>query len=159
MIALVVGTVLAVGALAVVLAPLFRDGTAERASTAPPEASAAREAVEALREVEFDRQMGKLSDADYASLKDEYTREALAAMREEDAAVARVGDEEVEAAIRRYRVAAGACETCGPRPEADARYCSWCGRFLAGRCGSCGAVVTESGARFCAACGKRLAAA
>ncbi len=49
-----------------------------------------------------------------------------------------VTDEEIEAAIRFYRVthAPGAspavCPVCGPRPEPDALYCSSCGRALAG---------------------------
>ena len=34
----------------------------------------------ALREIEFDRETGKLSDDDYASLKAKYTGEALAAL-------------------------------------------------------------------------------
>jgi hypothetical protein len=31
-------------------------------------------AIDALREIEFDRATGKLSDDDYAALKTEYTR-------------------------------------------------------------------------------------
>ena len=38
----------------------------------------------ALREIEFDRATGKLSDVDYADLKTRYTREAIDAMRRED---------------------------------------------------------------------------
>ncbi len=44
-----------------------------------------------------------------------------------------VTDEEIEAAIRAYRTgrAGGvACAACGPRPEADAVFCSNCGRRL-----------------------------
>ena len=33
-----------------------------------------------------------------------------------------------EQEILRYRARARACATCGPRPEADAVYCSSCGR-------------------------------
>ena len=39
------------------------------------------DAVVALREIEFDRATGKLSDTDYAELKSRYTERALAAMR------------------------------------------------------------------------------
>lgn len=162
MIALLVGTALALAALAFVLWPLFREpGPRALAPAAPPtesqEQTASQRAVEALREVEFDRQTGKLSESDYAALRATYTREALAAMRAEDA-VAAVADDEVEAMVLAYRTRHPSCATCGPRPEGDAVYCSSCGGYLAGKCGRCGAAVTEAGARFCAACGNVLAA-
>ncbi|HEX6535888.1 MAG TPA: c-type cytochrome biogenesis protein CcmI [Gemmatimonadaceae bacterium] len=167
MIALIVGTVLAVAALSFVLWPLFREPRPAPPLAAPPAASraeqaAARRAVEALREVEFDRETGKLSDADYEALRATYTREALAAMRAEEAGAATGAGtadvDEVEAVVLAYRSRLPACAECGPRPEPDAIYCSSCGRYLAGRCGRCGAEVTETGARFCAACGGTLAA-
>ena len=37
----------------------------------------------------------------------------------------------VEAAIEKARQAQRVCEQCGPRPEFDALYCSWCGREIA----------------------------
>lgn len=158
MIALVLGTVLALAALAFVLVPLF---VAPRAGAGAPHAvpsPAPVDAIAALREVEFDRETGKLSDSDYAALKAEYTRDALAALRAQDAAPSGVSDAEVEAMILAYRAPRKACATCGPRPEADAIYCSACGRFLPGACARCGAEVTEPGARFCPACGATLAA-
>jgi len=159
MIALVLGTVLALAALAFVLVPLFaapsvRTGRAPRALPAV----APVDAIAALREVEFDRETGKLSDTDYAALKAEYTRDALAALRAQDAAPSGVSDAEVEAMILAYRAPRRSCTVCGPRPEADAVYCSTCGRFLKGECARCGAAVTEAGARYCPACGATLAA-
>src|SRR5262245_12272089 len=159
-IALVVGTVLAIAALAFVLYPLFFDAPAAR--TAGRQGGAAwSDDVAALREIEFDRATGKLSDADYAQLKAQYTRQALATMRQspEGGPELPVGaDDEVEAAIRAYRAQRPTCAACGPRPEADASFCSNCGRFLPGACEHCGRHVEETGARFCAACGHRLAA-
>jgi hypothetical protein len=80
--ALVIGTVLAVGALAFVLYPVFF-GVTRRVSYAPPppRESEREAAVGALREIEFDRATGKLSDTDYADLKARYTEEAVVAMR------------------------------------------------------------------------------
>ena len=61
----------------------------------------------ALREIEFDRATGKLSDADYAELKARYTEQAIAAMRRGTATptsrLARPTDDEIEAAVRAYR--------------------------------------------------------
>jgi ribosomal protein L40E len=109
MTALLVGTALAVFSLCYVLYPLFR---AEVAAVPRPAADSTRRqspAVDALRELEFDRQTGKISDADYEPLKARYTGQALAVMRAGDARV---------------------CERCGPRPEGDAEFCSNCGTAL-----------------------------
>lgn len=155
-VALVAGTILAVSALAFVLYPLFFDEPRSRRvvpASAPPEDLA----IAALREIEFDRATGKLSDADYAQLKDRYTRQALASMRRTEPAAPNA-DDEVEAAIRAYRAHRPECATCGPRPEPGAIFCSNCGRYLPGACMQCGRRVEETGASFCAACGTRLAA-
>ena len=162
MTALVIGTVIALIAVAFVLVPLFRDEADAPPSMARGPLLAPRsddDAVSALREIEFDRATGKLSDADYTALKDRYTAEALDAMRaaESDAAASH-GPDLAEEAILRYRQRSLGCTTCGPRPEPDAIYCSTCGRYLPGRCSSCGAAVNEPAARFCIACGKTLAA-
>ena len=115
MIPLVVGTVLSLGALSFVLYPLFmtRSLGASPARVSPRDSddAARNPAIEALREIEFDRETGKLSDADYAALRTEYTQRAVAAMRAGNTVV---------------------CLTCGPRPESDAVFCSNCGAPLAG---------------------------
>ena len=166
MAALVIGTLLALGALAFVLYPVFfgtnapptpATALARRGSIEGDESSA----VAALRELEFDRATGKLSDADYADLKARYTKSAIAAMRREtdaDQPTARPTDAEVEAAVRAHRERLAGCPACGPRPESDAVYCSNCGRYLNDRCATCGAPVVAPEARYCNSCGNRLAA-
>src|SRR5690606_4666376 len=105
----------------------------------------------ALRELEFDRATGKLSEADYAQLTATYSAEALRLQREEDEARGAAGR-----AARRGRPVepTPTCPTCGPRPEADALFCSACGTRLAEGegCASCGAALA-AGARFCSECG------
>ncbi len=109
---LIVGTLLALGALSFVLFPLLAtDGGAldEDAPANPAMRDPARgDAIDALREIEFDRETGKLSDSDYDSLKSTYTQRAVDAMRAE-------GSEGI------------VCPRCGPRPETAARFCSSCG--------------------------------
>ena len=173
MTALIVGTLLALLALGVVLYPLFvpppvrpRDGEREREGRP---ALARENAVEALREIEFDRATGKLSDGDYAALKQTYTELALAVMRTADAAAssdpavsptdpAVSPEDAAEAAVLRLRARQGYCSDCGPRPEPDALWCSNCGRYLPGACADCGAPVDAIGARWCGGCGGSLAA-
>jgi hypothetical protein len=160
-VALVVGTVLAVGALAFVLYPVFFGSAhAVRSTAIIPRQSDREAAVAALREIEFDKATGKLSDVDYAELKGRYTEQAIVAMRVETSAAtaSAPNDDEIEAAVRAYREGAGACPTCGPRPEPDAVFCSNCGRYLRDRCAGCGAPVDALDARYCIRCGTRLAA-
>lgn len=161
-VALVAGTALAVAGLAVVLYPLFAEPGPARAPGAQPTAQTGERerAVDALREIEFDRETGKLSDVDYRELKATYTREAVAAMRAEESAavLADAETDPAEAAVLAYRQRVHACVRCGPRPEPDAEYCSSCGGYLRGRCGHCAAVVSEAGAAFCTSCGSTLAA-
>jgi hypothetical protein len=162
MLALIVGTILAVGALGYVLFPLLTGTmpiTPRRHGAARVARSAESEAVAALREIEFDRATGKLSDNDYDELKTRYTARALQAIRVGGAAPAEgAAEDAAEAAVLAYRARMARCGTCGPRPEPDAIYCSSCGAFLPGVCGGCGAAVTESGAAFCTSCGRQLAA-
>lgn len=166
-IALAAGTLLAVGALGFVLYPLFFETRERRPSPrrAPP---AEDSAIRALREIEFDRATGKLSDADYAELRRTYGAKAVQELRagaseaptESPAApVAPVAVDDVEVLVRAYRDARPECRTCGLRPEADAIYCSTCGAFLDEKCPACGANVVESSAGFCSSCGAGLGAA
>jgi len=159
-VALAAGTILAITALAFVLYPLFFDEAPVARSATPTRRASWSDdvAIAALREIEFDRATGKLSDTDYAQLKEQYTRQALANMRRVGSSATPGSDDEVEAAIRAYRAERPACTSCGPRPEHDAVFCSNCGRYLPGACAQCGRQVGELGARFCASCGNRLAA-
>jgi hypothetical protein len=109
---MLLGTALALAALAFVLYPLFREplalGPARPRSFAHDQTNSA---VDALREIEFDHVTGKLSEHDYAELKATYTQRAVTAMRGTEVAVV-------------------ICDVCGPRPESDAVFCSNCGRSL-----------------------------
>ena len=113
MTSLLIGTALALLALAFVLFPLFSDElaiTRPRASRLPTDRTST--VIDALREIEFDHETGKLADGDYETLKASYTRQAVAAMRGAESGGI-------------------ACGMCGPRPERDALFCSQCGRQLA----------------------------
>jgi hypothetical protein len=158
--------------VAAIISPLTRPGI-----TAPPGADEPEDieetpkgvALAALREIEFDRATGKLSDEDYAALKSRYTAEALAVLRAEEPARpvsvpadnAPAPTDPVEALIAdRVKKLAGEfirCPGCGPRPETDALFCSRCGRSLTvGGCASCGAPLVP-GSRFCEGCGTAVA--
>ena len=160
-IALAAGTVLAVGGLAFVLYPLFFGAPGRRPR---PRSAAFGEdsAIRALREIEFDRATGKLSDADYAELRRTYGEKAVRELRAQSATLPSANADavdDVEARVRAYRATHRECRTCGLRPETDAIYCSTCGSYLAEKCSECGAEIVETSAGFCSRCGTVLAVA
>lgn len=156
-------------ALFLVLRPIFLPSDDRPAPAEPldPEETPKGVALTALKEIEFDRETGKLSDADYELLKQKYTAAALDALRAEERAAPPADVEAMIAArVKTLRSAATsapagarACASCGPRPEADAAFCSTCGRRLqlAGACERCGAPLPPD-SRFCEGCGTRVAA-
>src|SRR5438093_11423877 len=173
MLELIAGILLAAGAVYFVLRPIFRPETAGNGNWETgnvgegedPEDDLSPRAValRALKEIEFDRATGKLSDADYDVLKTRYTSEALAALRAEGpgSGMRDAGSVVPDAAAHPASpIPHPACPTHGPRPEPDAAFCSECaGRLAAapGYCSRCGASL-EHEARYCHACGTRVAA-
>jgi formate dehydrogenase maturation protein FdhE len=143
------------------LAPLVRLGPQVMPAPADPfdiEETERSRAVEALREIEFDRATGKLSDDDYGALKSRYTAIAVEAIRQERAALPDDAALEAMIATRRRGGDAGMCPTCGPRPESDAAFCSSCGlRLPTGRfCTACWGALRVVG-QFCEKCGVGVA--
>ena len=163
MLELVAGILLAAATAVFVILPVLRpplrddaDAADESGAEADDDVSPRAVALRALKEIEFDRATGKLSDADYASLKAKYTAGALAALREEHGAVST----EQKAAPVVRSVLRAPCSVHGPRPESDALFCSECGRRLAaapGFCIRCGTALAAD-SRYCNHCGARVAA-
>lgn len=168
-----------------VLQPLISPATVHVRGIEPldPEETSRGIALAALKEIEFDRETGKLSDADYQFLKAKYTAAALEAIRQDTDALTpgRMSDDVeamIAAKVRALRsespeatsdtvvvsrsgstAAAPSCSSCGPRPEPDAVFCSSCGRRLPVRasCDRCGTILLP-GSRYCEGCGRQVAA-
>ena len=170
MLELIAGILLAAGAVYFVLRPIFRPETAGNRNREAENVSEGEDpdddfssravALRALKEIEFDRATGKLSDADYDALKTRYTSEALVALRAESREQG-AGSSPIHAVpAPRSPLPAPSCPTHGPRPESDAAFCSECGRRLAtapGYCARCGTAL-EHDAHYCHSCGARVAA-
>src|SRR5438477_590192 len=135
MLELILGILLAAGATYYVLIPILRPpeesanrGTADDEGDDPaddmrPQAVALR----ALKEIEFDRATGKLSDTDYDQLKAKYTQEALAALRAEPGEQGAGSREQVLQPAPRSPLPALSCPEHGPRRESGSQFCSECG--------------------------------
>jgi zinc-ribbon domain len=165
MLELMLGILLAAGATYFVLLPILRpsaesasgDAAGDEGEDPADDMSPQTVALRALKEIEFDRATGKLSDTDYEQLKAKYTQEALVAMRGEAGNVQR---ETGHVPAATFPVSRFSCPDHGARPETEAVFCSDCGRRLGtaqGYCARCG-MALEDDARYCNRCGARVAA-
>jgi len=141
---IVVGLVIALLSVLLVLEPVLRAATGRVVVAAEPIFSdsddeddplAARRdrALAALKEIDFDKATGKLSDEDYERMKSQFTAEALEAIEAADAAKAPAAD--VEALIASARGGGPSvrkfCLECGAPLEGQGRFCVECGTPVA----------------------------
>ena len=151
--------ILAVAAISLAVRPLFQLEQAPARATAAIDPNvenllSAREATyAAIKDLETDHAMGKLSDADYGKLRAKYEGKALAILQQLDAA--QVASRERLA--QRVASPSGTCAQCGTPIAAGAKFCRVCGTSLASACASCGAPIATD-ARFCRQCGTPVAA-
>ena len=112
---------------AFVAAPFFRRGGAafDEETVAPSRWERQKlDAYAAIKEAEFDHQTAKLSDADFAALREKYAAQAVEAMTALAAAKT--------TRQRPGKPAAGVnyCPGCGRKEPAQAKFCPGCGRAL-----------------------------
>jgi hypothetical protein len=89
--------------------------------------------LRAIKELEFDRAMGKLSDSDWQEMSDRLRSRATRLMRQLDAGAGYRGRIERDLVKRLGHAPAaatpGLCR-CGTKNDADARFCKNCGQKL-----------------------------
>jgi hypothetical protein len=98
-----------------------------------------RRALRALKDLEQDHALGKIDDADYAALDDEYRTQAKEVLREMDEEIAPFR-EKAEAMVRAHLDKrpseaapvhdASTCAACETKNDADATFCKKCGAEL-----------------------------
>jgi len=144
LIAIIIVAVIAAVAYPLVFAPrgkMYHDSNALDALTAQRES-----AYDALRDLDFDYQLGKLSQSDYAALREKYkTRAALilqqidatgngtdadAKIERQIAEMRRTKDDVIESEIARRRAAKSKsfCAHCGMPYRAGDKFCVKCGK-------------------------------
>jgi hypothetical protein len=91
--------------------------------------------LRSIKELEFDHQMGKVSDADFADLNARLRARAMALIAD----LERAAEAEAERAVRHQapgirhqaRNDTASCAACGTTNDVDARFCKQCGARLA----------------------------
>jgi len=155
---LVYAAVFVVGA-AYILWPVFAQARAApvwpRESSPEWDALLAKKeaAYDAITDIDFEYETGKLSDADYAQLRSSYRAHALDIMGRIDAFggdAGRVTNQVTEQA----GAAQARCPNCGYLASDSDRFCSACGSPLVhdGLCASCRSPLDPDDV-FCGACG------
>ena len=84
-----------------------------------------REAYAAIKEAEFDHQMGKLTDVDFGVLQEKYRAQALEAI-----AALQGGTEAPATSAARMPTRLSFCATCGRKLPSKANFCPGCGRAI-----------------------------
>ena len=112
----VFGVILAVLLVAVLVAPLLERG--ELVGAGSSAADRLDLALDALREIEFEHETGKIGDDDSSALRQRFAADAIAAR---DAGATTEADS-----------LPNACAVCDSTVPAEARFCSRCGTEVAG---------------------------
>lgn len=156
--AVMIAAALIVAGVALFVAAPLASGLGRRRSKSAREAGLERLAherglaVQGLRELEFDREMGKLSDADYDALKRALENRALKAMQESDQlrdelrksslsiaptpapeAIKRPAEQPPPVLVLRPETRPPNihfCPQCGTRTLTEARFCAECGTAI-----------------------------
>jgi hypothetical protein len=174
---IILSLVMAFAALVVVAHPILSKGRGNEPVAASSEETldellAQRDAVfQALRELRFDHEVGKITDEDYAVFEASLKQTAANSLRvldEWESGATRDLQEvfEASAAARAAAMAAGgiACPRCGRPAGAEDKFCGRCGAALPelapaeSTCPQCGRPV-DAADQFCASCGHPLGVA
>lgn len=110
------GGILAVLLAAVIFAPMIERKGVREAESPTAEGRKAR-ALDALRELEFEYETGKMADSDYNRLRAHWANEAIEARDS-------LGES-------MDRPVGGVCPVCGADVRAEAKFCSRCGHSVA----------------------------
>lgn len=85
--------------------------------------------LRSIKELEFDRAMGKIGDADFNELSSRMRAKAMEMIEELERPVPAQGAKS-QAARAVARTATGLCASCSTQNDVDARFCKQCGASL-----------------------------
>ncbi len=118
----VFGAIMAMLLAAVIVAPMVEEGR----RSAPGDEVAVRleHALEALRQLQFEYETGKLDDEDYAALRRQHAEAAIAAR---DELASKAPEHAVAAGESGTPTGQPCCDICGSALAPSVRFCTHCG--------------------------------
>ncbi len=176
---IILAIVIAVAALLIVAYPILVRGQTIRPATSPAqeglaELLARRDAVfQALRDLNFDRQVGKIAEEDFVIFEANLKETAAAVLQEidrweamADQALGAVIERQVAARRQALQQGERACPACGHAARPEDKFCAACGAALPApepkpapasdrACPQCGRPCQPTD-RFCGSCGAAL---
>ena len=115
--------------------------------------------LEAIKDLEFEHEAGKVSDADFDHARKDYFSQVAGVLEQVEAlAPAEPRKQKKKGKTREPETTAESarkCSQCGHDNPDKARFCMQCGQAFAPSCGKCGETLPET-ARFCMACGAQV---
>ena len=167
--ALLIGLALLILTIPFVAGPIINERREKKFLTDEPEEEEMQTRYQqillALRDLDFDHQLGVVSDEDYPVLRAQLLAEAAQARTavELDTAEKETLDAQIEAAILARRSPAAktaatgnlTCRHCGEPLDAGDKFCAICGAQTADFCPQCDRRIDPDD-KFCAGCGLNL---
>ena len=112
-----------------------------------------------IKDLDFEKASGKLTDADYESSRNDYMAQAAAVITRIDALAPQKPKKKKSAKSKRTAPESKAetitCASCGEANPKSSKFCLDCGSPVEARCGACGETLPTA-AKFCNACGEKV---
>ncbi|MCG8604927.1 zinc ribbon domain-containing protein [bacterium] len=141
MLTLVLFVILAAGVSYFVAVPLISARVRERVGVASESNHGAGDLVErkeslyaAIKEIEFDYQMGKLSETDFKELRQQYKNDAIGLLKKIDKTESKTGEpksQQTDQKDAKPESKVNFCWECGEGVSAEDKFCVNCGNALA----------------------------
>ena len=115
-----------------------------------------------IKDLDFEKASGKLSDADYESSRNDYIAQVSAAIARIDELTRQAKPKPKKKKTAKSKKAAPgskaetiACTSCGEANPKGSKFCLECGSAFEAKCGLCGETLPPK-AKFCNACGEKV---
>lgn len=115
-----------------------------------------------IKDLDFEKASGKLSEADYESARNDYIAQVSAAIARIDELAPQPKPKPKKKKTAKSKRAAPeskaetiACASCGEANPKGSKFCLACGSAFEAKCGLCGETLPPK-AKFCNACGEKV---
>ncbi len=115
-----------------------------------------------IKDLDFEKASGKLSEADYASARNDYIAQVSAVIARIDELAPQPKPKPKKKKTAKSKRAAPeskaetiACASCGEANPKGSKFCLECGSAFTALCGACGEGLPPN-AKFCNACGEKV---